>query len=96
MWFKVNGLRTNDGIEEILSNADKSNMVYYNSHQDSINVLIVEHGPLMAKLHVEIDAIDRQQDMTNAIEGDKNENLEESDMNARVEDNRTWHILVVL
>lgn len=50
MWFKVHGLSENDGIEEILNDADISNMVYYNSGYNIIDVFMVEHDSPMAVL----------------------------------------------
>ncbi|KAH7673712.1 hypothetical protein IHE45_08G025400 [Dioscorea alata] len=48
MWFKINGLSTNDGIEEILNDIDTSDMVYYNSGSNSIDAFMVEHDPPVA------------------------------------------------
>ncbi|KAH7690528.1 hypothetical protein IHE45_02G054200 [Dioscorea alata] len=91
MWFKINGLSTNDGMDEIFSDADTSNMIYYNNGQDNIDVFMVEHDPPVTILLIvvveheghqsmvlidESEAMDGQQNLTNAMEGGKTEILE--------------------
>lgn len=55
MWFKISVMPSIDAIEEILSDADTNNMVYYNNgHQDNIHVFMVEHKPYVLMIPAEL------------------------------------------
>ncbi|KAJ0978912.1 hypothetical protein J5N97_014386 [Dioscorea zingiberensis] len=63
MWFKIQGLSGNLGIEEILNDADTSNMLYYNSGYGYVDVFMVEHDPPLVSLPSEVPAKEGQQNM---------------------------------
>ncbi|KAJ0968220.1 hypothetical protein J5N97_025137 [Dioscorea zingiberensis] len=49
LWFKINGLPGNVGIEEITTDADTLNMLRYNRGYPSIEVFMIENDPPLAE-----------------------------------------------
>lgn len=109
LWFKINGLPTNDGVEEILNDVDINNMVSYNSGCDSLDIFMVEHDSLVVVLPAKLNEKDRQsmgvcdevagmqgqQNTTNVVEGGDTGNMEKKTSKKIMQQNIRTNIIIL-